>query len=627
MKRIIISFITFITTGLFSIHDVQAQSNVNLFFEGEITSRGISVYDCQLLVIDQTGYHSFIPVKNKFKFSITPNRQFVIAALKPGFVPEIIILDANAQMLGNGSHSIEKKFSVSQYDPTSEKWMQMTKFGQIYFNANSGKFQSSSIELEEKTKEQIVQLLFDEKYNDLKEAVMQYSASKYASKYDSIFSNETKDLQTQVRGLQIKEVEAKNNAKSAKKGLVYSLQFGAFSKSLPSDHFLYSKIPNLTYSLGEDGIYRYKAGEFKSLDDALDFKDGLFEKGITESFVIATLAGKRVVIPSLSDTIRNPEVDKWNLKVRKTEAEINYFEISTQRLQKEEILIQKEMEELQESNIDVPKEDINSREKNLKQITLKMKKNTATLEVKKQKLEVAKQKHRNAMKNEILSDDGKIRSVMDTVFVDKDIVANYIRKSWFISAGTGTTNFTGDLSLNNASSISIPSPNYFASISRKINPTLSIKARIEQGKYLWSNTINNINTINITDYQNYALILKGSVSQLFSTTQKETYWDFGLNAGATVFNTNSSTDLSINALTGGIYYQQVLFPQLLMTLEYESSMFLNEFGNTLINSNNNLVNTPFELSHGWKISFSYNFDIILRKKENVKAPGRKELHL
>ena len=147
MRKINSPFLTLIIASLLSIVSLHAQKNINLFFEGEVTSRGISVYDCQLLVIDQTGFHTYIPVKNKFKFSITPNRKFVIAALKPGFVPEIIILNANTEMLTNGSHSIQKKFSISQYDPTSEKWTQMTKFGQINYNANSNKFLSVPIAL------------------------------------------------------------------------------------------------------------------------------------------------------------------------------------------------------------------------------------------------------------------------------------------------------------------------------------------------------------------------------------------------------------------------------------------------------------------------------------------------
>jgi hypothetical protein len=276
VRKINSPFLTLIIASLLSIVSLHAQKNINLFFEGEVTSRGISVYDCQLLVIDQTGFHTYIPVKNKFKFSITPNRKFVIAALKPGFVPEIIILNANTEMLTNGSHSIRKKFSVSQYDPTSEKWTQMTKFAQINYNANSNKFLSVPIALSPEDKQAIVQLLFDEKYTALKNAVMAHGNDVLASKLDSVFSAETKALKAEVRALQMNEVQAQNNAKSAKKGMIYSLQIGAYSKSISPEHPLYTSIPNLTYSLDDDGIYRYRAGEFKSIDDALNFKDDLF---------------------------------------------------------------------------------------------------------------------------------------------------------------------------------------------------------------------------------------------------------------------------------------------------------------------------------------------------------------
>ncbi len=65
-------------------------------------------------------------------------------------------------------------------------------------------------------------------------------------------------MKAEVRALQMNELQAQNNAKSAKKGMIYSLQIGAYSKSVSPEHPLYNAIPNLTYSLDDDGIYRYR---------------------------------------------------------------------------------------------------------------------------------------------------------------------------------------------------------------------------------------------------------------------------------------------------------------------------------------------------------------------------------
>ena len=626
MRKINSPFLTLIIASLLSIVSLHAQKNINLFFEGEVTSRGISVYDCQLLVIDQTGFHTYIPVKNKFKFSITPNRKFVIAALKPGFVPEIIILNANTEMLTNGSHSIQKKFSISQYDPTSEKWTQMTKFGQINYNANSNKFLSVPIALSPEDKQAIVQLLFDEKYTALKNAVMAHGSDALASKLDSVFSAETKALKAEVRALQINELQAQNNAKSAKKGMIYSLQIGAYSKSVSPEHPLYNAIPNLTYSLDDDGIYRYRAGEFKSIDDALNYKDDLFNIGITEAFVVARFGGKRMTIPSRSDTIRNKEIDKWHLKVRKIEAEIDYLSISKTRLLKEQVLIEKELEEINDAKgLKIAKADTVTRKKNLKQIALNIKKNNATLGVKDQKLSLAKAKLREKTKNEILSDDGKIRTVLDTIFVDKDIVANYPRKQWIIGLGKSTLTYTGSLLFNSNSNMKTPYLNESIFIGRKLNRTFSAFANYEIGSFLVAYNDSRISDRAIAkyDYNTYTFTIQTSISQLMSKSKEEKYWDFGITSGGTILS-GRGVDIMSNALTGGFYYEQVLFPRLLMSLNWESSIFIDNninqyFDGTTINN--------IKRTEGLRIKFAYNFDIILKRKTAANGPGKEEIKL
>jgi hypothetical protein len=108
-----------------------------------------------------------------------------------------------------------------------------------------------------------------------------------------------------------------------------------------------------------------------------------------------------------------------------------------------------------------------------------------------------------------------------------------------------------------------------------------------------------------------------------SKSKEKKYWDFGITSGGTILS-GKGADIMSNALTGGFYYEQVLFPRLLMSLNWESSIFIDNninqyFDGTTIN---NIIRTE-----GLRIKFAYNFDIILKKKTAANGPGKEEIKL
>jgi hypothetical protein len=108
-----------------------------------------------------------------------------------------------------------------------------------------------------------------------------------------------------------------------------------------------------------------------------------------------------------------------------------------------------------------------------------------------------------------------------------------------------------------------------------------------------------------------------------SKSKEKKYWDFGITSGGTILS-GIGVDIMSNALTGGFYYEQVLFPRLLMSLNWESSIFIDNninqyFDGTTIN---NITRTE-----GLRIKFAYNFDIILKKKTAANGPGKEEIKL
>lgn len=78
------------------------------------------------------------------------------------------------------------------------------------------------------------------------------------------------------------------------KGLVYRLQVGFFKSQLPSNHF--DGIFPLSSEKVDETYYRYMAGNFANYKDAKEALKNIYQKGYTDSFVVAYLNGEKVSI-------------------------------------------------------------------------------------------------------------------------------------------------------------------------------------------------------------------------------------------------------------------------------------------------------------------------------------------
>jgi hypothetical protein len=97
------------------------------------------------------------------------------------------------------------------------------------------------------------------------------------------------------------EKNAKDNTISIPKDQVgnvtYKVQIGAFQETVPVDvvNTLVSiSSKGITQETDSNGLKIYYAGEFSSHKDALQFKNEVSAKGITDAFVVSFSNGKKV---------------------------------------------------------------------------------------------------------------------------------------------------------------------------------------------------------------------------------------------------------------------------------------------------------------------------------------------
>lgn len=86
-------------------------------------------------------------------------------------------------------------------------------------------------------------------------------------------------------------------------GLIYRLQIGFFKSQLPSDHF--DGIFPLSSQKVDETYYRYTAGNFEKYDDAKEALKNIYQKGYTDSFVVAYLNGEKV---SINEALKNEAI-------------------------------------------------------------------------------------------------------------------------------------------------------------------------------------------------------------------------------------------------------------------------------------------------------------------------------
>lgn len=87
--------------------------------------------------------------------------------------------------------------------------------------------------------------------------------------------------------------------------IVFRVQIGAFRSKLSKDVF--SDVPELLVIEGNDGLTRYMAGSFPTIQDAAKYKINLLLMGFEGAFVTSYRAGKRITLKEAGATVNSEE--------------------------------------------------------------------------------------------------------------------------------------------------------------------------------------------------------------------------------------------------------------------------------------------------------------------------------
>ena len=87
--------------------------------------------------------------------------------------------------------------------------------------------------------------------------------------------------------------------------ILFRVQIGAYRAKLSKDVF--SDVPELLVIEGNDGLTRYMAGSFPTIQDAAEYKIELLLKGFEGAFVTSYRAGKRITLKEAGATVNSEE--------------------------------------------------------------------------------------------------------------------------------------------------------------------------------------------------------------------------------------------------------------------------------------------------------------------------------
>lgn len=87
--------------------------------------------------------------------------------------------------------------------------------------------------------------------------------------------------------------------------IVFRVQIGAYRSKLSKDVF--SDVSELLVIEGNDGLTRYMAGSFPTIQDAAEYKIDLLLKGFEGAFVTSYRAGKRITLKEAGATVNSEE--------------------------------------------------------------------------------------------------------------------------------------------------------------------------------------------------------------------------------------------------------------------------------------------------------------------------------
>ena len=101
----------------------------------------------------------------------------------------------------------------------------------------------------------------------------------------------------------IKEHKAVNYDKS---NITFKVQIGIYKNQLPTEVLTkFMELGNVEQKTVENGLTRYSAGEFKTLQEAEDYKKELTEKGLGGAFVISLHNEELIPISKAQEILEN----------------------------------------------------------------------------------------------------------------------------------------------------------------------------------------------------------------------------------------------------------------------------------------------------------------------------------
>ena len=92
------------------------------------------------------------------------------------------------------------------------------------------------------------------------------------------------------------EKNSKTNGSPEAREIFFTIQLGATEKVTPKERERYKKIENVQERIGDDGMTRFTAGIYMSLDKAIQAQGEMRGKGFKDAFVTAYQKNKRITI-------------------------------------------------------------------------------------------------------------------------------------------------------------------------------------------------------------------------------------------------------------------------------------------------------------------------------------------
>ncbi|NQX93258.1 MAG: SPOR domain-containing protein [Flavobacteriales bacterium] len=103
------------------------------------------------------------------------------------------------------------------------------------------------------------------------------------------------------------ELRAKYQAPENSEGIIFRIQLGAFRNDL--NHDIFADVDDVIALKGQDGLTRYMAGSFRSMEEAVEAKTDLLIDGFTGAFITSYADGERITLAQAGASVIDESKD------------------------------------------------------------------------------------------------------------------------------------------------------------------------------------------------------------------------------------------------------------------------------------------------------------------------------